>query len=572
MNVVGIVKTRLGLSTSAMPARSLIEIEGKPVLQIILERLRFSKTLGGIVVATTVNPEDNATVDMAARLGVPAHRGPDRDVLSRVRLVAEAESADLVVLIAGNYPLVDATYLDELVHGHIREGAEFSYNEHKEGIIYGMGVEVLSAEVLEKLSRHKLTDEQRELGTLYLKQHFKRFRIYRPVFTVQRPNYKVCLQYEPDVEVVREIFQKVPDPCFESVVKFLDANPLVARHNNQAPRGGEISLQKLAIFPQKLQAIQKTTAARPDPTFPISVELSLTNACNYKCVWCSDMDLRERLGGELDTGVVFKLIEELKAGGTRGVVIEGGGEPTLHRDFNAIVEHIRANGLSVGLITNGHLLPYRELIGEFDWIRVSLDCSSEDEFKKYKGLYAFERVMENIRALARTGTMTGVGYIVTKDNTANLEPLVLRLKDYGVSYIQFRPVIDTPDIAPDPTDLSYLKKYESPTFSILLDALEENKVRGNAGVSCRSHSLSSVIAADGSVYICGRLNIYEWWKPFGNLYHSSFTEIWHGEERRRQSAQVLDPSFCGAHCPECRLTKYNVLLDRISKIRTRDFI
>ena len=72
-------------------------------------------------------------------------------------------------------------------------------------------------------------------------------------------------------------------------------------------------------------------------------------------------------------------------------------------------------------------------------------------------------------------------------------------------------------------------------------------------------------------YLCGRLNIYDWVKPIGNLHKASFREIWNGEEKRRQAKQVADSEFCLKHCPECRMTKYNLTLSRIGNLKTKNF-
>jgi len=120
--------------------------------------------------------------------------------------------------------------------------------------------------------------------------------------------------------------------------------------------------------------------------------------------------------------------------------------------------------------------------------------------------------------------------------------------------------------------LDYLKHFENKDFSIIADALQENKVRGNNGVPCYANSLVSIISASGDVFICGRLNVYEWLKPIGNINNQKFKDIWNGEERIKQIRKVLDNKFCNRYCPECRITKYNILIDKLKKIKTKNFI
>ena len=75
-----------------------------------------------------------------------------------------------------------------------------------------------------------------------------------------------------------------------------------------------------------------------------------------------------------------KLFKDLSANGTTGVVIEGGGEPTLYNKFNDVVSYIKDLGLSIGLITNGVRMQYEQHLDKFDWIRISLDATDKNQF------------------------------------------------------------------------------------------------------------------------------------------------------------------------------------------------
>lgn len=334
----------------------------------------------------------------------------------------------------------------------------------------------------------------------------------------------------------------------------------------------ETGIEKVFLHTDKLREIVSDKMV--DNTYPVSVELTLTNKCNLNCCYCSDKDLRNREGvkEELSFENIKKLFLDLKRGGTKGVVIEGGGEPTLHKDFNRIIWLAKEIGLSVGLITNGTKEIEKELLDKFQWIRVSLDASNADEFLNIKGLDLFESVIKNIVLYKEKCSTVGVGYIVTKENINNLDALVIRLREIGVDYIQFRPVVDYDELMVTDASFEYLKKYETDTFLVDVSGFENNSFSGNGGVPCYASSLTSVISGDGNVFICGRLNIYSWLKPIGNIKIESFNSIWNGCERERQIKMVNEVEFCKKYCPQCRLSKYNLFFEGIKKIRTVDFI
>jgi radical SAM protein with 4Fe4S-binding SPASM domain len=105
-----------------------------------------------------------------------------------------------------------------------------------------------------------------------------------------------------------------------------------------------------------------------------------------------------------------------------------------------------------------------------------------------------------------------------------------------------------------------------------LRPLEDNRLAGNLSLPCLAHSLSTVIGAEGNVWLCGRLNTGKTIRPMGNLVTETFSSIWEGQERAAQAKMVGSGEFCGAHCPRCRMTKYNRLLFQVGALGTPDFI
>jgi radical SAM protein with 4Fe4S-binding SPASM domain len=340
----------------------------------------------------------------------------------------------------------------------------------------------------------------------------------------------------------------------------------------------EIGLEKILLFPEKLSSLGHNRLTM-DPLYPVSVELSLTSRCNLSCLWCSDLKSRSLCLDRLDPAILDRLFSDLAAGGTRGVTIEGGGEPTLWPHFERAAGLALAKGLSIGLITNGTNLfpPERDplFFSGFQWIRLSLDAASPKQYKELKGLDHFEEILKNIETLAglKPKPTLGVGFVLTRfnDSPGPLRELALTLRRLGADYLHLRPVVDHPGMVSyrPPIDLSDL---ESPAFSVNTGALTDNQARGNDGLPCLAHSLSAVITADGSVFLCGRLNDDPATGSMGSILNSSFRDIWRGSARLRQTAMAARGDYCHSHCPQCRMTKYNRLLANLARIKTRDFI
>ena len=118
---------------------------------------------------------------------------------------------------------------------------------------------------------------------------------------------------------------------------------------------------------------------------PISINLDLTSACNFACPHCVDSKIINT-GEYLSIEDVKHSLDTLKSRGLLSVILLGGGEPTLHKDFGKIVNYIKSIGLQLGIVTNGSRLgrvaKVAALLEKHDWVRVSLDAASQETFVK----------------------------------------------------------------------------------------------------------------------------------------------------------------------------------------------
>ncbi len=545
-------------------------INGEQQIVFLIKRLK--KEFGeNIIIATTNRAEDDDVETIAQILHIKIYRGKFNDILSRLLEAAYFLHADNFIRIYGNYPLVDLEQAKELAQEHIEGAYDYSYNEHRNGVVWGTGCDVFRTETLEQLNKLLLDPYQREGVSFYLQQNKEQYSVYKKEVIKKRPDYKLSYETEKDLKVIQELINNTKEITNREIIEYLSTHEIVSTYNVETPPK-EVGIEKLFLHEKKVEDILQN--GTHSMSYPISVELTLTNRCNLQCVYCSDLELRERQGTEafLDFDILNRLFENLAKGGTKGVVFEGGGEPTLHPDFSRLVKSAKENNLAVGLITNGTIRLDKADLQNLEWIRVSLDASNAEEYTKLKGVNVFERVLADIAYYAQYCKTVGIGYVVTNNNLSDIETLILRLRELKVSYIQLRPVVDAPALLPDEKDLRYLESYRSATFNVIVDGMKENMESGNGQLPCIANSLTSVISGDGSVFLCGRLNIYDWLNPIGNIKTQSFSDIWRGEERKRQLNMVGNASFCSRNCPQCRISKFNLLFHRLLQTKSIHFI
>jgi len=209
MKAVCILQARMG--SARLRGKVLAEICGRPMLAHIIERLRHARTVHEIVVATTINAEDDVIADLARESQVSSFRGAADDVVDRITRAAEQRRAELVVHACGDNPLVDPETVDRLVT-QCREG-DYGF-AFMAGLPVGAGADVFASRTLISVDRLAKDPAHREHVNAYVFDHLERFKVARlfPDAALQRPDLRLTVDTAEDLYLVREIYQRLYRP------------------------------------------------------------------------------------------------------------------------------------------------------------------------------------------------------------------------------------------------------------------------------------------------------------------------------------------------------------------------
>jgi spore coat polysaccharide biosynthesis protein SpsF len=201
---IGIVLLARHASTR-LPGKALAEIAGRPLLAHCLGRL-VAAAVGPVVLATTERSEDDALVAVAAGLGVPAHRGSERDVLARTAEAAEAHGLDIVLRATGDNPAVDPTNPARVVRRLVAERADYVCER---GLPLGAGVEAVSAAALVRCAHQADDARDREHVTTFITRHTDRFRVAwaDAPDIIRWPELRLTVDTPYDLDYVRRLFE-----------------------------------------------------------------------------------------------------------------------------------------------------------------------------------------------------------------------------------------------------------------------------------------------------------------------------------------------------------------------------
>ncbi len=223
----------------------------------------------------------------------------------------------------------------------------------------------------------------------------------------------------------------------------------------------DATLQRLKDYIQWQRKCDANTPNRELPLFsPISINLDLTTACNFSCPFCVDSKLINA-GKSLTLEEVQKTIDTLHSHGLLSVILIGGGEPTLHKDFEEIVRYLKSRRLQIGIATNGSRLEKIQAVAgeleEKDWIRISIDAAGEETFKDLhlpKTQVTLKRILEKAKKVKEKNPVISLGYsfvIVWKGveiNGKKLSPNIHEVvrsvklaKEFSFDYVSFKPCL-----------------------------------------------------------------------------------------------------------------------------------
>ncbi len=232
--VVAIVSARM--ASTRYPGKALVPLAGRPLLEVLLERVASSPALDSVCLATAGGDDNLPLVELARRLGVPAFQGDEDDVLRRYVDCARSMGAQHVVRVTGDNPLTDIETMERLVEAHLQSGADYTYVPG-DALLMGILSEVITRTALEQSWERGEARHRSELVTLYIKEHPEQFRIKTLELDADlyRPQYRLTVDEKEDVALMQELFRELAVSgkrvTTREAIAYLDKNKALAKRN-----------------------------------------------------------------------------------------------------------------------------------------------------------------------------------------------------------------------------------------------------------------------------------------------------------------------------------------------------
>lgn len=232
-----IIQARLG--SHRFTRKVLEKIDGKMVIEHVIERVKLAKNIGQIVLCTTKNKEDKILLDIARKLEILSFSGEENDVLSRFFHCAKKFNAEPIVRITGDCPLIDPELISKMVQIFFSKKLDYLSNTIIPTFPDGLDVEIFTFKTIEKIYQNAYLESDREHVTSYIKNHPKKFKIYNYKNNIDLSNLRLTVDEKEDLKLIRMIFTLNEDKSqllFKDILKIISKNPEITKINSKDKR------------------------------------------------------------------------------------------------------------------------------------------------------------------------------------------------------------------------------------------------------------------------------------------------------------------------------------------------
>lgn len=236
--ILAILQARI--SSSRLPGKVLKELCGKPMIVHEVERIKKSKLVDKIVVATSIDKSDDVLVNVCQKYGIEVFRGSLNNVLERFYDCARIYKPAHIVRLTGDCPLIDWVVIDKVIHLHLKKNNDYTSNTMELTYPDGLDVEIMNFKTLEKVYLNALLPSELEHVTTYIYNNKSSFKTGYLRNDLDLSDLRLTVDEEADFKVIEIIYNHLyienHEFCLKDIVEFLNQHKEVLQLNSQILR------------------------------------------------------------------------------------------------------------------------------------------------------------------------------------------------------------------------------------------------------------------------------------------------------------------------------------------------
>jgi len=247
MKITATIQARMG--SSRLPRKTLKPIMSKPMLWYQIERIKQSRLIDQIIIATSTAPADDEIEEFGKKYGITVFRGSEDDVYGRVVECLKAHQVDIHTEFMGDNPIPDAVLIDSILGFYLKNKDKYDYVSNALSTTYPAGFEVYvyPANVLIEAEKYITEPKLREHVNLHIYQKTEHFRICNleaPEIIQKYKDYHFEVDTAEDFEVISAVieyfFPKNPHFSMVEAIQFLESRPDLIAKNSEIHRRWQV--------------------------------------------------------------------------------------------------------------------------------------------------------------------------------------------------------------------------------------------------------------------------------------------------------------------------------------------
>jgi len=219
------------LSSSRLPGKILLNGFDKPLLLHLIERIKKSKKINKIIIATTNQKIDDPIVNLCKKENINYFRGDLENVLKRYYFCAKKFKAEHILRITSDCPLMDFRIVDQVIGEYSKKNYDYVSNINPTTTPDGFDIEIFPFQILKKTYFNAKKKHELEHVTPYIWDNPKKFKILNVRIFKTNLNYRkyrLTLDYLEDYYVIHNIYNslysKNKNFSLKDIIKFLNKN------------------------------------------------------------------------------------------------------------------------------------------------------------------------------------------------------------------------------------------------------------------------------------------------------------------------------------------------------------
>lgn len=239
MKINAIIQARCG--STRFPNKVFADINGKPLIWHVVNRLKYAETINDIVIATTINEKDDSIEKWCLSEGVLCYRGCENDVLNRYYNASLAFPSDIIVRVTADDPFKEPKVIDSVINKLISEKLDLVTNNFPPSFPEGLDCEAFTFNVLQTMEKSTNDSFEREHVTQYVYHNPDKFKIGNVVSERSLAHLRWTIDTEEDYQMVKAIYDNRKKDSsgillMDEILLILENNPEILSINSKVKR------------------------------------------------------------------------------------------------------------------------------------------------------------------------------------------------------------------------------------------------------------------------------------------------------------------------------------------------